>query len=841
MGLLAEEQIDTAIREFQRAVKLKPGFPQAHINLSNALVRKGDAPGAILESREAVRLAPADSEAHRTLAHALDSSGETEAAAEEMRRGIDREAARADLHDELGSLLVRAARAKEGKAEFAEALRLQPDLGSAHLHLGVLRLQEKAFDEAIVHLQAAVSLDAGSAQAHYYLGEALREKNDPSAALRELQTAVKLQPDFAEAQNAVGLLLQHTGNADEAVAAFRVVARLQPENADGHNNLGLALLQLGDADHSILEFQAALRLRPQDTGYRANLGVAYLQKADFDSAVEQFESALSRAPKDATLHYDLGLALKLKDKLTEAVGEFRKAEELDPQLADVHYTLGVTLWQQGEFAPAADELQAATDAKPDYAEAFYTLGTVLKQQGKLPQAADALRQAIHLQPNFAGAHTTLAAVLRQLGDNEGAAVESKVGTEIGKAQPADSSSPFQFQYPLWIQLRLPRCRRVGEAPPPEWCARRQNWAASGSPAARHPPLGVICPAASEQFRACKRPRRSPALRQLLPAARQPPVRTRPAATTLRRACSARRPVADPILPPCETHQQLRLVCLSVLGPGPSRNVTSRPSGLSTVQIQIVQPPSRNLLFGDKRHPNSPGIRCPGGAGGAQLETLEWNGRHPQVEAMPNLNCCARRRSPAVIAPPRGTQPLLHPHFRCVVVEVPRRFAPLQNRVGVSPPFAALGGQHSDRFSLGVLLQGSSVLGRFPHPERRPPADVQSLRRKPFPAGEARRDAGVRIRDRAAIEALRRIPPYLLSPAPPSLAESPVRRANLPASLPDRSPDASLPRRLPFLRKNPRRAPACDVLRNPLALTGQPLAIQELHRVRHLCVPARSRD
>jgi tetratricopeptide (TPR) repeat protein len=132
----------------------------------------------------------------------------------------------------------------------------------------------------------------------------------------------------------------------------------------------------------------------------------------------------------------------LKDKLTEAVAEFRRAEQLDSRQADVHYTLGVTLWQQGEFTAAAEELQAAIDAKPDYAEAFYTLGTVLKQQGKLPQAADALRQAIRLQPDFAGAHTTLAAVLRQLGDNEGAAAESKRGTEIGKEKTNQQAALF---------------------------------------------------------------------------------------------------------------------------------------------------------------------------------------------------------------------------------------------------------------------------------------------------------------------------------------------------------------------------------------------------------------
>jgi tetratricopeptide (TPR) repeat protein len=132
----------------------------------------------------------------------------------------------------------------------------------------------------------------------------------------------------------------------------------------------------------------------------------------------------------------------LKDKLNEAIAEFRTAEELDPRQADVHYTLGVTLWQQGEFAAAADELQAAIDAKPDYAEAFYTLGTVRKQQGKLPQAADALRQAIRLQPDFAGAHTTLAAVLRQFGDNEGAAAESKAGSEISKEKNNQQAALF---------------------------------------------------------------------------------------------------------------------------------------------------------------------------------------------------------------------------------------------------------------------------------------------------------------------------------------------------------------------------------------------------------------
>jgi len=97
---------------------------------------------------------------------------------------------------------------------------------------------------------------------------------------------------------------------------------------------------------------------------------------------------------------------------------------------------------QGDFPAAAEELQAAIDAKPDYAEAFYTLGTVRKQQGKLPESADALRQAIRLQPDFAGAHTILAAVLRQLGDVNGAAAESKAGSELSKEKNSQQTALF---------------------------------------------------------------------------------------------------------------------------------------------------------------------------------------------------------------------------------------------------------------------------------------------------------------------------------------------------------------------------------------------------------------
>jgi protein O-GlcNAc transferase len=77
--LLKTGNLDEAVAQLRTAVKLKPDFVQAHINLANALAARRDREGAIegaieaatTEARAAVKLAPANSEAHRTLGRLL--------------------------------------------------------------------------------------------------------------------------------------------------------------------------------------------------------------------------------------------------------------------------------------------------------------------------------------------------------------------------------------------------------------------------------------------------------------------------------------------------------------------------------------------------------------------------------------------------------------------------------------------------------------------------------------------------------------------------------------------------------------------------------------------------
>ena len=54
--LFAQNEVDAAIGHYRTALKWRPEFVQAHVNLANALVRKGDLTAALREAREPNRV-----------------------------------------------------------------------------------------------------------------------------------------------------------------------------------------------------------------------------------------------------------------------------------------------------------------------------------------------------------------------------------------------------------------------------------------------------------------------------------------------------------------------------------------------------------------------------------------------------------------------------------------------------------------------------------------------------------------------------------------------------------------------------------------------------------------
>jgi tetratricopeptide (TPR) repeat protein len=122
-----DEKLNAAIRHYQTAIKLSPGFARTHNNLGVALKKKGRLPSAISHFQEAVRLNPEYAEPHFSLGVIFGKLGRKDEAIAHYYAAVRIDPEFADAFTNLGIALI-----YEGKVEAAifclqEAARLKPD------------------------------------------------------------------------------------------------------------------------------------------------------------------------------------------------------------------------------------------------------------------------------------------------------------------------------------------------------------------------------------------------------------------------------------------------------------------------------------------------------------------------------------------------------------------------------------------------------------------------------------------------------------------------------------------------------------------------------------------
>ena len=164
-ALLGQQRIEEAESEFRNAIRLRPDYLEAHVNLAETLwMRTGDARTVVSEINASLRVVPALTTLHILKAKLLEASGDPEAALAELDAALARtgddpalhiaaaqtavkcDAARALMHAEhawkripenpltlgtYGNALLAAGRASQAEALAARLLVANPDDGPA--------------------------------------------------------------------------------------------------------------------------------------------------------------------------------------------------------------------------------------------------------------------------------------------------------------------------------------------------------------------------------------------------------------------------------------------------------------------------------------------------------------------------------------------------------------------------------------------------------------------------------------------------------------------------------------------------------------------------------------
>jgi tetratricopeptide (TPR) repeat protein len=173
-----------SITLFSHAIEDTDNNPVAHNNLGNALVQRNQIEAAIRHYQKALRLAPHLVETHRSLGNALQKKGQTDEAIVHYREALRVRPGDEKTLNNLGNVFVKKGQYPEAIKHYREVLRIKPDYAKAHNNIALAYLHNGETLKAIKHLKRAIQINPNYAVARFNLEKIEKSPHQSSARIR---------------------------------------------------------------------------------------------------------------------------------------------------------------------------------------------------------------------------------------------------------------------------------------------------------------------------------------------------------------------------------------------------------------------------------------------------------------------------------------------------------------------------------------------------------------------------------------------------------------------------------------------------------------------------------
>ncbi len=196
--MLAEKALrngdaQSAIRDLQAAIRLRPDYARAHQRLGDVYLVSKRLPEAEAEYRQALALDNANLDARKTLAVLYAQTNRIAPAIELLSQAAQASPNDAAVFYELGALLHQAGRDSEAIPALEKATVLQPRFAPAHYALGAAHLALKQYDAAIAAFRASAQLAPAVPDSYISLANAYEAKGMKKEANEAYARAYELR------------------------------------------------------------------------------------------------------------------------------------------------------------------------------------------------------------------------------------------------------------------------------------------------------------------------------------------------------------------------------------------------------------------------------------------------------------------------------------------------------------------------------------------------------------------------------------------------------------------------------------------------------------------------
>ena len=352
-----------ALAAAERALALRPGYPQAEFARVHALTSMGRNDEALEHSA----MLAASGDPFMQLSHAWqllgdDRQDEAVTLFEELRRGGG--PAAADAASALASIAV-------DEKRYDDASRLLEDAARDPQQADGLRWQQGRIAEArgnkigaarlYQSIQSGPRALAGQLRAH----RLLREQGAPEMAEMLIDDYLAAVPaDTVDVASGVAAILVEEGKGNDAIALIDRALKVMPD--DGLRLArGFLLERLDRVPEAVADMRKVVARRPNDPMALNALGYTLVDRTkSVQEGRQLIERAIAEKPDSYAIQDSMGWALVQSGQLEDGKGWLQHAWDRseDPEVA-AH--LGETLWRMGRADDAKKLWDEALAANPD--------------------------------------------------------------------------------------------------------------------------------------------------------------------------------------------------------------------------------------------------------------------------------------------------------------------------------------------------------------------------------------------------------------------------------------------------------------------------------------------
>lgn len=385
-----------AVELYERAIKLRPEFPEAEYQRASALITLNRLPEAEKGFRRAIELQPEWSLPYTALGKLLTNLERYDEAEKLLSRALELDANNTVALVALADLYIHAKAPREKLQALLAGLRsaTERDRVSASVWRARSRVEfvlgQKT--DAAASLDRALQLDKHDIESLMTRAELRASAGNYEGAIEDALQAARASNSYPADRPSLRTILllariyAQAGKADEAVKtldALDEASKRLPEVVALRNSLQK------DCGNSTAEDRAAtealLKKDPRNASLLSCLG-ASLRTVDAARSLELYRQAAEIEPANTRYATGYAAALIQARRFAEAVIILRRILAVEPNNFVAHSNLATALYELKQFPDAITEFKWLLATKPDLAVGYYFIATAYDFLGEYQEA-----------------------------------------------------------------------------------------------------------------------------------------------------------------------------------------------------------------------------------------------------------------------------------------------------------------------------------------------------------------------------------------------------------------------------------------------------------------------